>query len=63
MRAITAVSQYLETDYEIFLEGETGLIPVPKDKDFGLEFGERIEKAKVKRIDTDKDSNTVTIYL
>lgn len=65
MKTITAVKKYLNTDKEIFLEcvSDGTLVIVHKDKDFHLEFGERIADCKVDHIDENESPDAVTIYI
>ena len=65
MKVITAVKKYMKTDREIFLEcvNDVGVYVVDKNKDFYLQYGERIANAKVKKIDTEESSEAVTIYI
>lgn len=65
MKVITAVKRYIKTDREIFLHSmrDIGVYVVHKDKDFNLEFGERIADAKVHHIDENESPDAVTIYI
>lgn len=65
MKVITAVKKYMKTDREIFLEcvNDVGVYVVDKNKDFYLQYGERIANAKVKKIDTEESPEAVTIYI
>lgn len=66
MKVITVYKKYKDTDREIFLQCDTDgtvIIHVNKDKDFTLEFGERIADAKVKKIDDKESPDAVTIYI
>lgn len=66
MKVITAVKKYLKTDREIFLQCDTDgtvILRVDKDKDFNLQFGERIANAKAINVDEDESPDAVTIYL
>lgn len=66
MKVITAVKKYMKTDKEIFLQCDTDgtvILHVDKDKDFYLEFGERIANAKAKNVDEKENPDAVTIYL
>lgn len=65
MKVITAVKKYIKTDREIFLQSmkDVGIYVVHKEKDFYLDFGERIADAKVHHIDEAESPDAVTIYI
>lgn len=62
MKVITAVKKYLKTEKEIFIQNKESFHVVRKDKDFYLEFGERIAYSRVKKIDEEESPDAVTIY-
>lgn len=67
MKVNTAVKKYLKTDRDIFLECvKGGLVIVPKDIDFYLEFGSVIAETKVKNIELEDPEGlkgSVTIHI
>lgn len=65
MKVITAVRKYIKTEKEIFLQSmnDIGVFVVHKDKDFCLDFGDKVASAKVHHIDETESPDAVTIYL
>lgn len=63
MKVITRVNEYLNSDKEIFIESKKDgiFVKVEKDKNFFIEYGERIANAKVK--ETHETETLVTIYI
>lgn len=63
MKVITRVNEYLYSDKDIFIESKKDgtFVKVEKDKNFFIEFGERIANAKVKEIH--ETETLVTIYI